>query len=80
MTVKAVIDLIAELPLPSFLTMMNAFPLILTIAVAGALTCLSLSPERRKLRFVFLTLAIVGGVLSVLNPVILIPVAAVFIR
>lgn len=80
MTVKAVIDLIAELPLPSFVTMMNAFPLILTIAVAGALTCLSLSPERRKLRFIFLMLAIVGGVLSLLNPVILIPVAAVFIR
>lgn len=60
--------------------MMNAFPIILTIAVAGALTYLSLSPERRKLRFIFLMLAIVGGVLSVLNPVILIPVAAVFIR
>ncbi len=60
--------------------MMNAFPLILTIAVAGAVTYLSLSPERRKLRFVFLMLAIVGGVLSVLNPAFLIPVAAVFIR
>ncbi|WP_210487823.1 hypothetical protein [Pantoea ananatis] len=80
MTVKSVIELIAELPLPSFLTMMNAFPIILTIAVAGALTYLSLSPERRKLRFVFLTLAIVGGVLSVLNPVFLIPVVAVFIK
>ncbi|MFP3439053.1 hypothetical protein R0K18_14795 [Pantoea sp. SIMBA_133] len=80
MTVKSVIDLIAELPLPSFLAMMNAFPLILTIAVAGAVTYLSLSPERRKLRFFFLMLAIVGGVLSVLNPAFLIPVAAVFIR
>ncbi|WP_347449296.1 hypothetical protein [Pantoea stewartii] len=59
MTVKSVIDLIAELPLPSFLTMMNAFPLILTIVIAGALTYLSLSPERRKLRFIFLMLAIV---------------------
>jgi len=80
MTVKSVIELIAELPLSSFLTMMNAFPLILTIAVAGALTFLSLSSERRKLRFIFLMLAIVGGVLSVLNPVFLIPVVAVFIK
>ncbi|MEB6537070.1 hypothetical protein MXM51_21360 [Pantoea stewartii] len=80
MTVKSVIDLIAELPLPSFLTMMNAFPVILTIAVAGALTYVSLSPERLKMRIFFLMLAIVGGVLSLLNPVFLIPVAAVFIR
>ncbi|MDI3366199.1 MULTISPECIES: hypothetical protein [Pantoea] len=80
MTVKSVIDLIAELPLPTFLTMMNAFPIILTIAVAGELTYLSLSPERRKLRILFLMLAIVGGILSVLNPVFMIPVAAVFIR
>lgn len=80
MTVKSVIDLIAELPLPKFLTMMNAFPIILTIAVAGELTYLSLSPERRKLRILFLMLAIVGGILSVLNPVFMIPVAAVFIR
>lgn len=80
MTVKSVIDLIAELPLPTFLTMMNAFSIILTIAVAGELTYLSLSPERRKLRILFLMLAIVGGILSVLNPVFMIPVAAVFIR
>ncbi|MDC7872018.1 hypothetical protein TH60_21235 [Pantoea ananatis] len=80
MTVKSVIDLIAELPLPTFLTMMNAFPIILTIAVAGELTYLSLSPERRKLRILFPMLAIVGGILSVLNPVFMIPVAAVFIR
>ncbi|WP_162286886.1 hypothetical protein [Pantoea stewartii] len=80
MTVKSVIDLIAELPLPSFLTMMNAFHLFLTIAVAGALTYSSLSPERRKLRFIFLMLATVEGILSVLNPVFLIPVVTVFIK
>ena len=58
--------------------MINAFPFTLVMAVAGALTFLSLSHERRKLRNFFLALAVVGSLLTILNPIFLIPVVLIF--